>query len=113
MLGLAHLLLALVVALASVTMAQARHQARASGEVVLCTGIGMIAVAVDARGNPVGPMVPCPECTPALAALDVGGAPVSGPSLRLLPAAVSVGRAPAVLPAPPRHRNARAPPAPV
>lgn len=111
--SVANLLLALIVALSSVTMAQARHQARASAEAVLCTGMGMIAVAVDAQGNPVGPMLPCPECTPA--GLALADAPPPGPggvwclrALAPLPPATVAWPARA-----PRHRHARAPPAAV
>lgn len=108
-----HLILALIVALSSVTMAQARHQARAHGEMVICTGIGMIAVEVDAQGNPVGPMLPCPECTPALAALDAGPAPVPGPAVRLVPVVWAAAEIPAPPTGAPVFRHARAPPAAV
>lgn len=105
-----HLILALVVALSSVTMAQARHQARASGEMVICTAIGMITVEVDAQGRPVGPMLPCPDCTPALAALVAGPAPVPGPALRLVPLAWAAAEIPAPPMGAPVFRQARAPP---
>jgi hypothetical protein len=108
-----HLILAFVVALSSVTMVQARHQARAHGDMVICTGIGMITVAVDAQGQPVGPMLPCPDCTPALAALDAGPAPVPGPALRLLALAHPLRATPAPVVGAPVFHHARAPPAAV
>lgn len=102
--------LAFVVALSSVTMAQARHHPRAAGVMELCTGIGMIAVSVDAQGNPVGPMLPCPDCTPAAFALPDGGVRFDGPAQRL----VALQPRPVMQPAPDlrmaRTRHARAPP---
>ena len=68
--ALAVTLLALAVMASSVTMATARHQPRPVGEMVLCTGYGMVVVSVDAHGQPTGPMMPCPECVPALAGLE-------------------------------------------
>jgi len=61
--------LVLVFASSSVTMAIARHQPRAVGDIELCTGTGLVSVAVDARGDPTGPQMPCPDMTQALAAL--------------------------------------------
>lgn len=80
------LLLAAIVALSSVTMAGARHQPRTAGQVTLCTGFGLVAVAVDRHGEPVGPMLPCPDCiAPALAAMSDTAGPAA-PELRLVPA---------------------------
>lgn len=62
-------LLGLAVMASSVTMVQARHQARAVGEMVICSGLGMVTIHVDADGNPTGPMLPCPECVVAIAGL--------------------------------------------
>jgi hypothetical protein len=110
---LVSLVLALTVALSSVTMAQARHHARAADLVQLCTGVGMIVIAVDAKGNPVGPTLPCPECTPALAALPGTDRAVIGLAERLVPLAFAAAdRAHPPHPAA-RHRYARAPPVPV
>jgi len=102
--------LALIVALTSVTMAQARHHPRAMGTVELCTGVGMVAVSVDAQGNPVGPMVPCPDCTPALAALPGPGPKVTGPAMRLVPLRNRPGAALAPFRRVAGFRLARAPP---
>lgn len=82
---LATLLLALIIALSSVTMAAARHQPRAVGMTALCTGSGFVMLALDAKGNPAGPMLPCPDCTPALGALVDQPAAVSGAPLHLVP----------------------------
>ncbi|MFN4099820.1 MAG: hypothetical protein ACK4GT_08585 [Pararhodobacter sp.] len=58
----------------SVTMASARHQAGAVGEVVICTGYGLTTISLDAEGNPVtGEPILCPDCLPAFVALT--GAP--------------------------------------
>lgn len=111
--GPVHLLLALIVALSSVTMAQARHQPRMVGEAVLCTERGALAVAVDAQGRPVGPMLPCPDCVPAPVAVPGAAPALPVPALRLVALDPAELR-PLAAGAPRRgHRHARAPPAPV
>lgn len=107
---LAFLILALTVALSSVTMAQARHHARAADMVQLCTGVGMIVVAVDAQGNPTGPMLPCPDCTPALVALPGADGPAPGRARRLVPMVFAAADTPAPVRRTTLHRHARAPP---
>ncbi|SMX33512.1 hypothetical protein [Octadecabacter ascidiaceicola] len=68
----AHLLsfaLALLIAVTSQQMAMARGMARdASGQVVLCTGQGVMTVTLDAQGEPMGPVHICPDC--ALTLMD-------------------------------------------
>lgn len=103
-------LLALAVMASSVTMVQARHQARAVGEVVLCTGYGMVSIEVDAEGNPVGPMLPCPDCIMAATALDTGTATVPQPPRQLLALAHALRDQPAPASGAPVFRHARAPP---
>jgi len=108
------LILVLPVFLASsVTMAVARHQPRVAGEVWLCSGTGMVAMAVDADGNPVGPMQLCPDCTLTLSGLEGGADLLSEPLLLVLPvrylAPVALALPGDPLPLPP----ARGPPAPV
>jgi len=67
--NIASLLLAILIALTSVTMAVARGQMRdATGTMVLCTGAGAVTVQVDANGEPVGPAHICPDC--AIGAFD-------------------------------------------
>jgi hypothetical protein len=76
--------LGLAVMVSSVTMVQARHQARAVGEMVICSGLGMVTVAVDADGNPTGPMLPCPECVVAMAGLADAAVILPLPALTLV-----------------------------
>ena len=56
----------------SVTMAVAKGHAtaltRGGITMVLCSGLGYRTVSVDALGNPIGPLHPCPDCMAGLAA---------------------------------------------
>lgn len=55
--------LALLIAVTSQQMALARAVTTdVTGQVVLCTGQGLTTVAVDAQGNPTGPVHICPDC---------------------------------------------------
>lgn len=55
-------MVALLVA-TSGAMAVARgHAKTVAGQVILCTGQGVLQVAVDAQGQPVGAIHICPEC---------------------------------------------------
>lgn len=66
--------LALLVALTSQQLAVARGQPHAAGQVEICSGDGVMVVAVDKDGNPVGPAHICPDVALALmAALDLPG----------------------------------------
>lgn len=65
------LLLVLVVALTSVELGAARGQAKAAGEIILCTGDGPVAVVVDADGKPLNSPHVCPDCVLTLL-LDAG-----------------------------------------
>ena len=56
------LMLALIVALTSVTHVQARHSAFGAQTMVICTGYGMVRITLDANGNPVEQSLPCPDC---------------------------------------------------
>ncbi|WP_092884684.1 DUF2946 family protein [Roseicitreum antarcticum] len=69
------LLLALVLAATSVSMAVARQQAAAGMTVVICTSVGLETITLDADGNPVGPVHLCPLC---LAAADLPPGTVLG-----------------------------------
>ena len=61
--------LALLIAVTSQHMALARGMSTdVAGQVILCTGQGVTTVAVDAQGNPVGPVHICPDC--ALSFMD-------------------------------------------
>lgn len=67
---LAGLLLALIVAIASVGLAVARGQPRMVDWVELCGGNGA-EVAVDAQGQPVGMIHLCPDCIAPFAFADL------------------------------------------
>ena len=60
------LLLSLVLAIASISMAVARGQAPMGATIELCTASGTVTVALDADGNPLpaGPHL-CPDCLSA------------------------------------------------
>lgn len=61
-------LLAVALVLTAQAAAVARGQPEPVGEMVICTTGGLITVAVDAEGNPVGPAHVCPEATAGLVA---------------------------------------------
>jgi hypothetical protein len=89
---LAALLLALLLALTSGTMAVARGQATAVGTLVLCTGQGVVAVPVDAEGKPTGAAHICPDC--ALSLFAALSAPPPGPvrpAAAVMPVSVASG----------------------
>lgn len=56
------LLLAAVLAVTSVTTAVARMAAHGHYSVVICSLEGVVQITLDAQGNPVQPMHPCPDC---------------------------------------------------
>ena len=65
-------LMALTLALTSLTMAVARGQTRVAGEIVICSGYGMTTISVDAAGHPTGPVHLCPDMVLGMmAALDL------------------------------------------
>lgn len=100
----------LVLATSSVTMAMARHQPRAMGEIDLCTGYGMVSVAVDAQGEPIGPLMPCPDATPALAALTDAAIPVIRTPGNLTPVQFQLRDLPSAVARVNSHHHSRAPP---
>lgn len=109
--SLVALALALLMGVTSLGFAAARGQARIAGEIVICTGMGVTVVAVDAQGNPVGTPHICPDMALALLA-----APPLAP-LVLLPPAGSARAADLPEPAAAQGRAAprpaaRGPPAP-
>lgn len=75
------LILSLVLGLASVTMAVARAQTVGADQITICSGYGIVSIAVDSQGNPVGPVHPCPDC---LAGLALG--PLPEPAAVIRPA---------------------------
>lgn len=58
---LASLLLVLSLGLSTVGFGIARGQAPADGQIVICTGQGIITISVDAEGNPVESHMLCPD----------------------------------------------------
>lgn len=70
-------LLALVLALTSVTATVARAQAAGATEMVICSGLGITTITVDAEGNPTGPMHDCPLCLAAMGAALLPALPVA------------------------------------
>jgi hypothetical protein len=56
------LFLSAMIGLASVTMAVARGQAAGMSQITICSGYGVVSITLDAEGNPVGPVHPCPDC---------------------------------------------------
>lgn len=74
--SLSALLLSLVLALASVSMAVARGQAPMGATMALCSQGAAITVTLDTDGNPVSlPKHLCPDCLGAFTALDQTTAP--------------------------------------
>jgi hypothetical protein len=61
------LLLALIVVVTSQQLALARGQSVSAGTMTLCIGGGFVTVAVDAKGQPVGPAHACPDGIAAFA----------------------------------------------
>ncbi len=74
---LSGLVLALLMALTSVTMAVARGQDRMGTTVEICAGFGAVFISLDANGQPVGPSHICPDCLGGVTALDLPGNPAS------------------------------------
>lgn len=107
-LSLAFLVLAVMAS--SVTMAPARHQPRAVGEMVLCTGSGMVMVQIDAQGQPTGPLLTCADCLMAFSALDPGVTALPLPALHLMALAHDLRAQPAPEGAGPLLPRSRAPP---
>lgn len=82
---LATLLFALCFVLTAQAMAVARGQTSATGEMVICTGAGVVTVAVDADGNPTGPAHICPDCALSLIAAAPAAPQARAPAPYLLP----------------------------
>ena len=75
---LSGLLLALLMAVTSVTMAVARGQDRMGDTVEICGGFGAVFVTLDRNGQPVMPGHPCPDCLTGVTALHLPG-PIAAP----------------------------------
>ncbi|MEM6305331.1 MAG: hypothetical protein AAF744_11450 [Pseudomonadota bacterium] len=103
------LLLALVLALTSQSMAVARGASAATGKIVLCTSTGPMAVYIDAEGEPTAAPHICPDA--ALHAVVQG--PVAAPAqpaLTLVAQLADRQRATLDAPAPRLLPQSRAPP---
>lgn len=78
------LLLALILALTSLTMAVARGQTRLAEAVVICTGAGVTTITVDQDGHPVQQVHLCPDMVLGLmAALDTPTPDLMRPETRV------------------------------
>ncbi len=69
--SLSALLLSLILAVTAQGMAFARGQAPAEGQMILCTGQGMVMVFTDADGRPTSPPQLCADGAQALLALNL------------------------------------------
>lgn len=77
-------LLALILALTSLTMAVARGQIRMAEEVVICTGAGVTTITVDHDGQPLRQIHICPDMVLGLmAALDTPTPDLTRPETRV------------------------------
>ena len=103
------LLLALLLALTSQSLATARGQTRAGEAVVICSGDSFVTIELDAQGNPVGPAHLCPDMVLAFfAAMDLPPVVLPQREGRTERSALPPGRIAASQIAP--AANARAPP---
>ena len=105
--------LALVMLLTSGAMAVARGQAYdVAGQIVLCSGHGIVVVLLDAEGDPVARPHLCPDCMLSSSDPGAGPLPAAAP-IRVEPVAFSALAVPAhgIARLPTAH--ARAPPASV
>jgi hypothetical protein len=111
--ALTALLLSLILTATSLTMAVARGRMAGSETVILCSGSGLVAVALDAEGQPIGRAHVCPDCTVVLFAPDLGLAAPPARAMTWSPAEFRPVQA--ALPPQPHHLlpAARGPPVPV
>jgi hypothetical protein len=108
--GCLSLLLIVNLGLSALGFGMARGQAPAAGQMVICTGNGIVTLSVDAEGNPVESHTLCPDAALGFWAAIAAHPRLADPAdLTFLwhdwPQDVSVSIA-----AIPRNRSARAPP---
>ncbi len=108
--GWLSLLLILNLGLSALGFGMARGQAPATGQMVICTGNGIVTISVDAEGNPVESHTLCPDAALGFWAAVAIQPPFAAPAdlaalWRDWPQEASVSIA-----AIPRNRSARAPP---
>lgn len=72
---LSGLLLAMLMAITSVTMAVARGQDRMGTSVEICGGFGEVFITLNADGQPMVTSHSCPDCLGGVSALDLPGSP--------------------------------------
>jgi hypothetical protein len=92
------------------SLASARGQAMAVGQMVICIGSGPVTVHVDAQGHPVGPPHVCPDCALSLIASAAHGDTGTARPMDRVRAAVPNAFEIAHSLAPLTLRRARAPP---
>jgi hypothetical protein len=107
------LILSLTLATTSVTSAVMHGQMQGATQMVICSdspdASGVATVTLDAAGNPIAPLHPCPDCLAAQAlAILTGFAPLEAPHSRSHPLALPAPIRSASLPAP--QAAARGPP---
>ena len=73
------LLLVLSLGLSTVGFGIARGQAPIAGEMVICTGQGMVTLSVDAEGNPIETHTLCPDAALVFFAAVASEPPANGP----------------------------------
>ncbi|WP_068115565.1 hypothetical protein [Tropicimonas marinistellae] len=105
------LLLVLSLGLSALGFGMARGQAPAAGQMVICTGHGIVTVTLDSKGNPVESVTLCPDAAMSFWAVTALSPPEIPPvalnrTWRDWPRVAAVIHA-----STPRNRSARAPPA--
>lgn len=61
--------LGLLLALTSIPQAMARYHTHGAQTMVICTGYGLVQITLDADGNPVEYVAPCPDCVATVVAI--------------------------------------------
>jgi hypothetical protein len=103
-------LLALCMIASGVTSAIARSAAHGQYSVTICNEFGVVQITLDAQGNPVTPMHPCPDCVVALAGALPDPVPLPPRSVTWAPFVPAVTET-AVFARHPLPAHARGPPA--
>ena len=62
------LILAFCAGTGVMSVARAQAAAAQGQDIVICSGYGVVTITVDADGNPISPVHPCPDCVAGLAA---------------------------------------------
>lgn len=99
-----------VFAIGSVSMAVARHHPRAAYDAELCTGYGAVTVSIGEDGQPVKSRPLCPDCVPAMVAIEGVAVTAEPRESRLVAVAFVPARTPALLTSQRDAHRSRAPP---